>query len=188
MFNTIVTFIFGYNIKDMLSGYRVFSHRYVKSFPSLSRGFEIEIELTIHSLELQMPVSEIKTIYKNRPEGSKSKLNTIRDGIRILIMIIKLIISERPFQILSIISILFGSTSIIMSIPLIQTYIETGLVPRFPTTVLVSGMMVISFLLFLVGLILNSITRGRREMKRLSYLQYNFQNPKKADKASYVIK
>ncbi|HRF07853.1 MAG TPA: glycosyltransferase family 2 protein [Xanthobacteraceae bacterium] len=164
--------IFGKSFTDILSGYRVFSRRFVKSFPALSTGFEIETELTVHSLELGMPVAEIETPYYARPEGSTSKLNTYRDGIRILWTIGKLFRTERPMQFFSLVSFFFFVMSIAVAIPVFQTYFATGLVPRLPTAILATALMLLSFLSLMSGLILDTVTRGRRELKRLTYLSY----------------
>jgi glycosyltransferase involved in cell wall biosynthesis len=164
--------IFGKSFTDILSGYRVFSRRFVKSFPALSTGFEIETELTVHSLELGMPVAEIETPYYARPEGSASKLNTYRDGIRILWTIGKLFRTERPMQFFSIIAAFFFVLSVVISIPVFRTFFETGLVPRLPTAILATSLMLLSFLSLMSGLILDTVTRGRRELKRLTYLSY----------------
>ncbi|MBX3523092.1 MAG: glycosyl transferase, partial [Xanthobacteraceae bacterium] len=164
--------IFGKNFNDILSGYRVFSRRFVKSFPALSTGFEIETELTVHSLELDMPVAEVETPYYARPEGSASKLNTYRDGIRILWTIGKLFRTERPMQFFSIVSTFFFVLSLLISIPVFRTFFETGLVPRLPTAILATALMLLSFLSLMSGLILDTVTRGRRELKRLTYLSY----------------
>lgn len=163
--------LFSRSFIDILSGYRVFSRRYVKSFPAISTGFEIETELTVHALELLMPTEEIETPYKSRPEGSVSKLNTYSDGIRILLMILELFRQERPLVYFGGISAGLGLASLTLSIPLFLTYVETGLVPRFPTAILVTGMMIMAFLSLACGLILDTVTHGRHEMKRLTYLQ-----------------
>lgn len=162
--------IFGGGFTDMLSGYRVFSRRYAKSFPALSEGFEIETELTVHALELRMPYGEMMTPYGARPEGSESKLSTYRDGFRILKTIFRLYMSERPFLFYSICATLMAVISVLISIPIIAEYFQTGLVPRFPTAVLSASIMICSLLSFLCGLILDNVTRGRHEMKRLAYL------------------
>lgn len=162
--------IFGGNFSDMLSGYRVFSRRYAKSFPAMSKGFETETELTVHALELRMPYKEINTPYISRMEGSVSKLSTYRDGIRILKTIIKLYSSERPFLFYGLISIIFAFVGFILAIPLAKYFIETGLVPRLPTAILSTGLMILSAISFITGLILESVTIGRREVKRLIYL------------------
>lgn len=170
MFTALVAGVFGRRFEDILTGYRVFSRRFVKSFPILSEGFEIETELTIHALELNMPVAEIDSVYLERPAGSDSKLNTISDGLRIAKLIIKLIKDERPMTFFGWLFILFALTSILLAIPLGITYFETGLVPRLPTAVLCSALMLLSFLFLACGFILDSVTRGRRERKRISYL------------------
>jgi glycosyltransferase involved in cell wall biosynthesis len=170
LLTSLVAMIFGKRFDDMLSGYKVFSRRFAKSFPSLSGGFEIETELTVHALELRMPVAEIETAYGARPEGSESKLSTFTDGYRILKMIGILIKEERPLQFFSSIAGLITIMAIIISIPVITTYIDTGLVPRLPTAVLAMGMILIGFLSLVCGLILDTVTRGRQELKRLQYL------------------
>ena len=154
----------------MLSGYRVFSRRFVKSFPALSTGFETETELTVHALELKMPIEEMAFPYKARPAESTSKLNTYRDGWRILKTIIKLTKEERPLLAFGMLALLFALASLILAWPLLITYIDTGLVPRFPTAILATGLMLLAFLLIACGAILDTVTLGRREMKRLSYL------------------
>ena len=163
--------LFGRAFTDILSGYRVFSRRYVKSFPALATGFEIETELTVHALELRMPIEEIVAPYKSRPDGSISKLNTYRDGIRILWTILKLFRQERPLMFFVGIGSVFWLASFALAVPLFLTFTETGLVPRFPTAVLVTGMMITGFLSLTCGLILDTVTRGRHEMKRLAYLR-----------------
>ena len=167
----LIASIFGKGLSDLFSGYRVFSRRFVKSFPALSLGFEIETEFTIHALELRMKVAELESPYKARPEGSVSKLNTIKDGLKVLILIITLIKGERPFQFFSLLSFILAIISIILAIPILIEYLEAGLVPRFPTAILCSALMILSFLSFYTGLILDAITTSRREMKRLYYLQ-----------------
>lgn len=162
--------IFGGQFTDMLSGYRVFSRRYVKSFPSLSSGFEIETELTVHALEMAMPYGEMDTRYGARPEGSTSKLSTYRDGIRILRTIGRLYMFERPLACFSIISGLFALLALILATPLFIDYYHNGLVPRLPTAVLVTGLSIVSLLMFVTGIILDSLTRARREMRRFAYL------------------
>jgi glycosyltransferase involved in cell wall biosynthesis len=170
LLTSLVAIIFGKRFDDMLSGYKIFSRRYVKSFPSLSSGFEIETELTVHALELRMPVTEVETRYGARPEGSESKLSTYTDGFKILKMIALLIKEERPLQFFSVLFALFAVCSIVISIPLIETYMQTGLVPRLPTAVLATGLMLLGFLSLACGLILDTVTRGRQELKRLQYL------------------
>lgn len=162
--------IFGGAFTDMLSGYRVFTKRYAKSFPALSHGFEIETELTVHALELRMPYGEVMTPYGARPEGSESKLSTYKDGLRILITIGRLFISERPFSFFGICAALLALTALGIALPIATEYLSTGLVPRLPTAVLSASMMVCALLSFACGLILDNVTRGRHEAKRLAYL------------------
>jgi hypothetical protein len=164
--------IFGRTFTDILSGYRVFSRRFVKSFPVLSVGFEIETEISVHALELRMPVAEQVTAYAARPEGSESKLNTWRDGFRILNTILTLFRIERPLQFFGAIAALFAGLAIILAIPLLTTFLQTGLVPRFPTAILATGLMILSALNGLCGLILDTVVRGRLEVRRLAYLSY----------------
>ncbi|MBH5369541.1 glycosyltransferase family 2 protein [Bradyrhizobium glycinis] len=161
---------FGHAFKDILSGYRVFSRRFVKSFPVLSDGFEIETELAVYALELSLPVAEVETPYYARPEGSFSKLNTWRDGFRIFGTMLKLYRAERPLRFFTVIGILLALASIIFAIPIVITFIETGLVPRLPTAVLSMGLMIMALLSVSSGLVLDTVTRGRREMKMLAYL------------------
>ena len=161
---------FGQEFKDILSGYRVFSRRFVKSFPVLSDGFEIETELAVYALELSLPVAEVETPYYARPEGSFSKLNTWRDGFRILGTMLKLYRSERPLRFFTVIGILLALAAIILAIPIVVTFIETGLVPRLPTAVLSMGLTIVAMLSVSSGLVLDTVTRGRREMKMLAYL------------------
>ena len=170
LLTSLVAFLFGNRISDMLSGYRVFSRRFVKSFPALSTGFETETELTVHALELKMPIEEMAFPYKARPAESTSKLNTYRDGWRILKTIIKLTKAERPLMAFGMLALLFALASLVLAWPLLITYIDTGLVPRFPTAILATGLMLLAFLLIACGAILDTVTLGRREMKRLSYL------------------
>jgi glycosyltransferase involved in cell wall biosynthesis len=162
--------VFGRAFNDILSGYRVFSRRFVKSFPAISIGFEIETELTIHALELRMPIAEVETPYYARPAGSTSKLNTYRDGARILRMILRLYQLQRPLSFFSWIAGGLAALAIILAIPIVITFIETGLVPRFPTAILSTGLMLLASLSLTCGLILDNVTRGRQEMKRLFYL------------------
>ncbi|MCJ9736180.1 glycosyltransferase, partial [Bradyrhizobium sp. PRIMUS42] len=161
---------FGHTFKDILSGYRVFSRRFVKSFPVLSGGFEIETELAVYALELSLPVAEIETPYYARPEGSFSKLNTWRDGFRIFGTMLKLYRSERPLRFFTVIGAVLALASVILAIPIVITFIETGLVPRLPTAVLSMGLMIMALLSVSSGLVLDTVTRGRREMKMLAYL------------------
>lgn len=162
--------VFGRQFRDMLSGYRVFSRRFVKSFPSLSSGFEIETELTIHALELRMRVREIGAEYRARPSGSESKLNTVRDGVRILSKILLFIKEERPLSFFSAIGGMFALSALLLAVPIFVDYFQTGLVPRFPTAVLSTGLMLIAVLCVVCGLILDTVTTGRQEVKRLHYL------------------
>lgn len=162
--------IFGGQFTDMLSGYRVFSRRYAKSFPALSHGFETETELTVHALELRMPYGEVMTAYGARPEGSTSKLSTYRDGWRILKTIGKLYVSERPFAFFGMCSLVFAITSIVLALPVLIEYFEHGVVPRLPTAVLSASLMLSAMLSIVCGLILDTVTKGRHEVKRLVYL------------------
>ncbi|MFO7707648.1 MAG: glycosyltransferase [Desulfobacterales bacterium] len=161
---------FGRTFTDILSGYRIFSRRFVKSFPALSTGFETETELSVHALELRMPLAEVSTPYRARPAGSASKLRTYRDGFRILIMILNLFKEERPLAFFSIIAGALTLASLVLAYPVIRTYMETGLVPRFPTAILSTGLMILATLSLTCGFVLDTVTLGRREMKRLAYL------------------
>ena len=165
-----VALIFGGNFTDMLSGYRIFSRRYVKSFPASAAGFETETELSVHALELRMRCGEVPTLYKSRPEGSVSKLSTFRDGWRILKTILTLFISERPLTFFIILAGFLAALAIGLAVPLGLTYLETGLVPRFPTAFLATGIMLSSMLSMVCGAILHTVTMGRRESKWLAYL------------------
>ena len=167
-----VASMFGKTFSDMLSGYRVFSRRFVKSFPMLSGGFEIETELVIHALELGLPVAEIDTPYYARPEGSVSKLSTWSDGFRILWTILQLYRSERPLIFFGAFGSVLAAVALVLAAPIIVTFIETHTVPRLPTAVLSMGLMLMAFLSFSVGLVLDTVTRGRREMKLLAYLSH----------------
>ena len=170
IFTGLLSSLFGRSFSDIFSGYRVFSRRFVKSFPVLSSGFEIETEMSVHALELKMPVGEVETAYGARPEGSESKLSTFGDGWRIFRTIGTLYRIERPTLFYGVIGALLLIAALLLAVPLILTYIETGLVPRVPTAILVTGMTVIAVLCFFAGLILDTVTRGRREMRRLYYL------------------
>jgi glycosyltransferase involved in cell wall biosynthesis len=170
MLTRFLSVVFGQEFKDILSGYRVFSRRFVKTFPVLSDGFEIETELSVHALELALPVAEIETPYYARPQGSFSKLNTWRDGLRILGTILKLYRSEKPLRFFSVIGIALALIAVGLAVPLIVTYIEHGNVPRFPTAILSTGLMILAVLSVCSGLVLDTVTRGRREMKLLAYL------------------
>lgn len=171
LLTNLVCWFFGEQFKDMLSGYRVFSRRFVKSFPALSNGFEIETELTVHALNLRMPVGEVETIYRSRPEGSVSKLNTYRDGVRILKTIMILVKEEMPLQFFSFIGVMLAIISLLLGAPVIEEFLRTGLVPRLPTAVLSVSIMILGFLSLASGLILDTVSHGRREMKRLRYLE-----------------
>ncbi|MDF0604657.1 glycosyl transferase [Neisseriaceae bacterium TC5R-5] len=162
--------IFGGEFTDMLSGYRAFSRRYAKSFPAISHGFEIETELTVHALELRMPTAEVDTPYGARPEGSVSKLSTYRDGLRIFKTIMQLYVHERPLQFYGLAALVLSLSALILSWPLIHTFWQTGLVPRLPTAVLSASLMVCALLSFTSGLVLDNVTKGRHESKRLAYL------------------
>ena len=170
IFTGLLARLFGRSFSDIFSGYRAFSRRFVKSFPVLSEGFEIETEMSVHALELRMPVGEIGTAYGARPEGSESKLSTFHDGWRILKTIATLYRVERPVLFYGAIGALLLVGAIILAVPLVVTYLDTGLVPRFPTAILVTGMVIVAVLCFFAGLILDTVTRGRREMRRLAYL------------------
>lgn len=165
-----VAALFGRTFSDILSGYRVFSRRYVKSFAAHSTGFEIETELTVHALGLRMPVAEVETLYKSRPEGSVSKLSTWRDGGRILVTILRLFKSERPLATYSTAFSLCALTSVAMAAPLVVTYLETGLVPRLPTALLCTAVMLFGVVLLACGIILDAVTKTRIEQKRFAYL------------------
>jgi glycosyltransferase involved in cell wall biosynthesis len=164
--------LFGRSFSDILSGYRVFSRRFVKSFPVLSVGFEIETEISVHALELKMPVAEVSTPYFARPEGSASKLSTYRDGWRILGTIVTLYRIERPLWFFGGLGGLLALLAVVLAVPLGITYAETGLVPRVPTAILVTGLVIIATLAFFAGLILDTVVRGRREVRRLAYLAH----------------
>jgi glycosyltransferase involved in cell wall biosynthesis len=166
----VVAKVFGDRFQDILSGYRVFSRRFVKSFPALTKEFEIETELTVHALELDMPIAEIDTPYKDRPPGSASKLRTYRDGVRILLAILLLFKEERPLAFFGLAGLGLMVLSLALGYPVLTEYLATGLVPRFPTAILATGLMTLAFLSFASGLILETVTRGRKELKRLAYL------------------
>jgi len=170
LFTGMLGRLFGRSFSDIFSGYRVFSRRFVKSFPVLSSGFEIETEMSVHALELRMPVGEVETAYGSRPEGSQSKLSTYGDGWRILKTIATLYRTERPVLFFGTIGALLLIAALVLAVPLIVTYLDTGLVPRFPTAILITGMIIVAVLCFFAGLILDTVTRGRREMRRLAYL------------------
>lgn len=165
-----LSWLFGRPCQDILSGYRALSRRCVKSFPVLSTGFGIEAELTVHALELTMPIAEVDTPYKERPEGSVSKLNTWRDGFRVLWTILRLFIAERPLALYGVAGIALALVAAVLGMPLLSTYLETGLVPRFPTAILATGLALMAALSLTAGLVLDTVTRGRREQKLLAYL------------------
>ena len=164
--------LFGRSFTDIFSGYRVFSRRFVKSFPVLSAGFEIETEISVHALELKMPTGETETPYFARLEGSESKLNTYGDGFRILRTIATLYRIERPILFFGVIAALLAGLGVILAVPLVITYMHTHLVPRFPTAVLITGLGILAALNLFTGLILDTVVRGRREMRRLAYLAH----------------
>jgi glycosyltransferase involved in cell wall biosynthesis len=166
----IVRRIFGARVTDMLSGYRVFSRRFVKSFPALATGFETETEFTVHALEMAMPIAELPTRYRPRPAGSASKLRTVQDGARILASIVRLVKEERPLEFFSLAGSVLILLSAILITPVLMTYFETGLVPRLPTFVAAMAVLLLAFLSFACGLILDSVTRARKEAKRMRYL------------------
>lgn len=171
--STMIGLLFGKTCTDVLSGYRIFSKRFVKTFPALARGFEIETELTVHALQLRMPVCETQTPYKERPEGSFSKLNTFRDGFRILFTIFHLLKEEKPLAFFSAISLMLTLAALGLGIPVIEEFMQTGLVPRLPSAVLATGLIILASLGMTCGLILDSVTRARLEVKRLRYLTYS---------------
>ena len=169
-FTTLVRMIFGFEFDDLLSGYKILSRRFVKTFPSTSTGFEIETELAVHCLELDMPCAERPVRYKERPEGSVSKLRTLQDGSRILLFILRLLKDERPLQFLGFVGLLIGSIGIFLGTPVVANYLQTGLVPRFPTAILAVGLVILASLSVLTGIVLDVISKTRREMKRLFYV------------------
>lgn len=170
LFTGCVSWLFGNRFSDIFSGYRVFSRRFVKSFPALASGFEVETELTVHALELGLPVAEISTPYRGRARGSKSKLSTWTDGVRIALAIVILYKDVQPLRFFGWIGALLAATALILAEPLLVTYLEIGLVPRLPTAVLATGIMILAVLSVTCGLILDNVARGRRELKRLFYL------------------
>lgn len=170
MLTGLVALLFNVNMPDMLSGYRVFSRRFVKSFPLKAEGFAIETEFTVHAVRLLMPVSEMDTRYKERPAGSVSKLNTFRDGFRILFFIGHLVREERPLMFFTVLAVILAAIGLIVGTPVVDEYLRTGLVPRLPTAVLATGLMIIAFLSEACGLILDNVSRGRWEAKRMTYL------------------
>ena len=172
MLTKLVQYFFNSPLEDMLSGFRVFSKRFVKTFPAQSKGFEIETELTVHALSSRIPIKEVETDYFARPEGSVSKLSTLKDGIRILLMIVNLIKDEKALFFFSWISIFFFLASLLVGIPVIEEFLNTGLVPRIPTTVLATGLVICSVVSLLVGFVLDSVSKSRKEVRRLAYLNY----------------
>jgi glycosyltransferase involved in cell wall biosynthesis len=170
LFTGLLSSLFGRSFSDIFSGYRIFSRRFAKSFPALSRGFETETEISVHALELAMPVAEVVTAYGARPEGSQSKLSTWRDGWRITRTILHLFRIERPVLFYGSFGLVLALVAIVLAAPLAVTYVHTGLVPRFPTAILVTGLMILAFMSFMCGLILDTVVRGRREVRRLAYL------------------
>lgn len=182
LLSRLVQATFGRQFHDMLSGYKVFSRRFVKSFPAMSRGFEIETELSIHALELRMPCAELPTPYRERPINSVSKLRTFRDGSRILTMIAKLIKDERPLQFFGAAGATLILLAIVLALPLATEYLKTGLVPRLPTAVLCSAMLITGTLSIFAGLIMDIVTKARQEMKRLFYLSIPSRRPGRSDR------
>lgn len=170
LFNKLVSRVFGSPVNDMLSGYRIFSRRFVKSFPAVSREFEIETELTVHSMSLRVPQTEVEVDFKDRPEGSESKLNTYRDGFKILRLIFELVRHERPLAFHAVLAAIILVVALVLGIPIVVEFSQTGLVPRFPTAFLAVGLVLLAALALMVGLILDGITRSRRESARLVYL------------------
>ncbi len=166
----IVRLIFGDRVSDMLSGYRVFSRRFVKSFPALAGGFETETEFTVHALELHMPVGELPSAYRNRPAGSASKLRTYTDGLRILRTIVVLVKEVRPLEFFGLAGFVLLGLAGVLGAPVVIEYFATRLVPRLPTAVLAATLVGLAFLSFTCGLILDSVARGRKEAKRIAYL------------------
>ena len=171
-FNTVVARLFGQGMQDIFSGYRVFTRRFVKTFPGISSGFEIETELSVHALDARIPFSEAQVPYLPRPEGSESKLNTYHDGSRILWTVLKLYIQIKPFKLFGWCSVLLLLASLILGYPLVITWLQTGLVPRIPTAIIVMGLLVFAFLSLTCGILLEGVTQARRENRRLHYLSF----------------
>ncbi|WP_196383719.1 glycosyltransferase [Microbacterium paulum] len=171
-FNWFVSSVFKSPVSDMLSGYRVFSRRFVKSFPALSREFEIETELTVHAMSLRVPQVEVPVGFKDRPAGSESKLRTYHDGFRILSLILGLIRHERPMMFYGVIGAVLALIGVLLGVPVIVDFLDTGLVPRLPTAVLAVGVVLVAFLAWMIGLILDGVLKSRREISRLNYLTY----------------
>ncbi len=170
LINGIVSHLFGSPFTDILSGYRVMSRRFVKSFPALASGFEIETLLTVHALELQLPVAEMECPYRDRAGGTQSKLNTFRDGWRILLVIFLLLKEIRPFFFFGLFGLGFFTASLLLGVPVVMEYLATGLVPRFPTAILATGLMLLAGIALTSGLILDTVSRRARDIKRLQYL------------------
>lgn len=170
LFNILYTQLFGDDFSDIFSGYRVLSRRFVKTFPALSGGFEIETEMSVHASQLKLPIAEVPLPYGRRVEGAPSKLNTFRDGFRILRTFVFLLKETSPVRFYGLLAAVVALASIVLAVPLVRTYLETGLVPRFPTAILSTGLMVIAALLATCGLILDSLAFSRREQKRILYL------------------
>lgn len=179
MFTNSVKWIFGESVSDILSGYRVFSRRFARSYPAFASGFETETEFTVHALNLQLPIGEIETPYKARPTGSESKLSTYKDGFKILRMILRLTKSERPLAFFGAIAGLLFLLALGLAAPLLPTYLETGLVPRFPTAILATGIGVCGLMSLVCGFVLDTVTRGRREQKMLAYLAVDTRAPRR---------
>ena len=177
LFNRLAGFLFGGEFTDIFSGYRVFSRRFVKSFPAVSRGFEIEAELTVHALDLRVRTAEVSHAYRARPAGSTSKLHAIPDGLRLLLTFLLLCKEVRPFSFFAVWALLLMAAAVILAVPLVITWLETGLVPRFPTAVLATGLALLGFLSLTCGTILDSLGRARHETKRLHYLSYGPRAP-----------
>ncbi len=171
LFNRLYRWLFGTGFTDILSGYRTFSRRFVKSFPAVSTGFEIETEMSVYASQLRLPVAEVEVDYGTRPDGSASKLRTVADGTNILRAMVALLKDHRPLAFFGWIAVIFWTVAVVLGVPLAATYVDTGLVPRLPTAVLVTGLVVIGLLLAGVGLVLDSLAKGRVEAKRLAYLQ-----------------
>ena len=180
MLTGAVSYLFGRPFDDMLSGYRVMSRRFVKSFPAISAGFEIETELTIHALELRLPIAEVQTQYRERPPGSMSNLSTYRDGWRILMSIVRLFKDEKPLEFFAATALVLAVASLMFGVPVVAEYSKTGLVPRLPTAVLATGLMLAALLIMICGIILQTVTRGRVEMKRLHYLSLPIWSPNRS--------
>jgi glycosyltransferase involved in cell wall biosynthesis len=170
LLNGLTMMMFRLKVLDMLTGYRVMSRRFVKSFPVTAEGFSIEAELTVHAARLLTAIAEVDTRYKDRAHGSVSKLHTWRDGLRILFAIARLVREERPLVFFTAICALLMLLSLVLGVPVVLEYLKTGLVPRLPTAVLSTGLMLLAFLSLASGLILDTVTRGRWELKRLAYL------------------